>query len=125
MSIIGIGNDIVETGRIADALARHGEHFTKRLLTADEAALGSSRKDVTTFYAGRWAAKEACAKALGCGIGEHCSFTDIEVLNTPNGAPQITLRNAALETFTRLGGTRIHCTISHEHRYAVATVIIE
>ena len=125
MSIIGIGNDIVETVRIADALSRHGEHFTKRLLTAAEATLASSRKDATTFYAGRWAAKEACAKALGCGIGEHCSFTDIEILNSPSGVPQITLRNAALETFTRLGGTRIHCTISHEHRYAVAMVVIE
>ena len=125
MSIIGIGNDIVETARIADALSRHGEHFTKRLLTAAEATLASSRKDAVTFYAGRWAAKEACAKALGCGIGEHCSFTDIEILNTPSGVPQLTLRNAAFETFTRLGGTRIHCTISHEHHYAVATVVIE
>ena len=124
MNIIGIGNDIAETSRIADALARHGEHFKKRLLTEAEIALAAARKDAVSFYAGRWAAKEAVAKALGCGIGEHCSFTDIEIVNDPAGSPQVTLRSAAAETLKRLGGSKIICSISHERHYATAMVII-
>ena len=124
MSIAGIGTDIVEVARIADALERHGEYFKKRLLTEAEAAIADARKDAVTFYAGRWAAKEAIAKALGCGIGEHCSFTDIEIINNTAGSPQVARYNAAQETFRQLGGKEVMCSISHERNYAVATVII-
>ena len=121
---MNIGTDIVETARIADALERHGEQFKKRLLTEAEIALASARKDAVTFYAGRWAAKEAIAKALGCGIGEHCSFTDIEIINDPAGAPQVNLYNAALETLKKSGNSKIMCSISHERSYAVAMAVI-
>ena len=121
---MNIGTDIVEISRIAEALERHGEQFKKRLLTEAEIALASTRKDAVTFYAGRWAAKEAVAKALGCGIGEHCSFTDIEILNDPAGAPQVNLYNAALETLKKSGNSKIMCSISHERSYAVAMAVI-
>ena len=123
MSIIGLGTDIVEIERIADVLSKHGETFRKRLLTEAENALADKR-DAVTFCAGRWAAKEACAKALGSGIGEQCSFNDIEILNTPSGQPVITLKGAGLARFEKLGGKTIHLSISHERHYAVATVII-
>ena len=124
MSIIGIGNDIVEIGRIRNALGKHGEAFVRRLLTPGEIALAGSKYDPVIFYAGRWAAKEACAKALRCGIGEKCSFTDITVLNNENGAPEITLTGNALNSFQQLGGSNIFLSISHEKDYAVATVVI-
>ena len=121
---MNIGTDIVDIARIAEALERHGEQFKKRLLTEAEIVRASIRKDAVTFYAGRWAAKEAIAKALGCGIGEHCSFTDIEILNDPAGSPQVTLYNAALETLKKTGNSKIICSISHERNYAVAMAVI-
>ena len=123
MSIIGLGTDSVEMERIAGVLEKHGDSFKKRLLTAAENALASKR-DAVIFCAGRWAAKEACSKALGCGIGEQCSFTDIEILNAPSGQPEITLKGSALARFEQLGGKTIRLSISHERHYAVATVII-
>ena len=125
MSILGIGTDIVEVERIADVIARHGGSFGKRLFTPAELELAASRGNPVSFYAGRWAAKEACSKALGCGIGSQCSFTDIEILNDGSGRPQLTLSGAALETFKQLGASAIHISISHEHHYATATVIIQ
>ena len=123
MSIIGLGTDIVEMQRIADVLSERGETFKKRLLTEAENNLASKRDEVI-FCAGRWAAKEACSKALGCGIGKQCSFTDIEILNALSGQPEITLKGAALARFEQLGGKTICLSISHERHYAVATVII-
>jgi len=123
MDIIGIGTDIVEVGRIAAVLARH-ESFNSLLLTAKEIVLAVKKGNPVTFYAGRWAAKEACAKALGCGIGAHCNFTDIEILNDVSGKPQITLTGAGKAALEELGGKRIMLSISHERHYAVATVII-
>ena len=123
MSIIGLGTDIVEMQRIADVLSERGETFKKRLLTEAENNLPSKRDEVI-FCAGRWAAKEACSKALGCGIGKQCSFTDIEILNALSGQPEITLKGAALARFEQLGGKTICLSISHERHYAVATVII-
>ena len=125
MSIIGIGTDIVEMVRLEEAFARYGDHFKKRILTDAELELAVVRNHAVSFYAGRWAAKEACAKALGCGIGQHCSFTDIEILNDDSGRPEIVLYGSGKATFERLGGKKILLSISHERRYAVATVVIE
>ena len=124
MDIIGIGTDIVETERIAAVLTRHAESFNSRLLTEKEIALANQKGNPASFYAGRWAAKEACAKALGCGIGAHCNFTDIEILNDASGKPQITLSGTGKSTLEKLGGKKLLLSISHERRYAVATVII-
>lgn len=125
MSILGIGTDIVEMARLEEAFARHGDRFKQRLLTDAELLLAAERNHTVSFYAGRWAAKEACAKALGCGIGKSCSFTDIEILNDENGRPQLQLNGTSRQTFEQLGGKNILLSISHEHRYAVATVVIE
>ena len=122
---MNIGTDIVEISRIAEALERHGEQFKKRLLTEAEIALASTRKDAVTFYAGRWAAKEACAKALGCGIGAECALTDVEILNDAENAPYLLLHGAAEKRAEKLGVKHIYVSISHEKEYAVAFVILE
>lgn len=122
--IIGLGTDIVEVERIAEVVANHGDNFSRRLFTSAELELAAVRNYDPAFFAGRWAAKEACAKALGCGIGAQCSFTDIEILNDRAGSPKLTLSGAALATLEKLGGRSIHISISHERHYATATVII-
>lgn len=124
MAIVGIGTDIVEMERLNGVFKRHGDHFRKRILTERELELAAARNHTISFYAGRWAAKEACSKALGCGIGEKCAFTDIEIVNDADGRPQISLRGNARATMEEKGGKSIHLSISHERHYAVATVII-
>lgn len=124
MAIVGIGTDIVEIERLKKVLQSHGEQFRSHILTEKEQELAEKRHHATAFYAGRWAAKEACAKALGCGIGAKCQFTDIEILNDRSGTPQIVLRGKALETLAQRGGCKIDLSISHERCYAVAMVVI-
>ena len=122
--IKGLGIDIVETSRIRQVIERHGEQFLNRVFTPAEQAVGKVRASAQHFYAGRWAAKEAAAKALGCGIGKNCSFTDIEILNDPAGKPLMTFSGNAEKLAVSLGINDIKVSISHEINYAVATVIL-
>ena len=95
--IAGIGTDIVEIQRVNASLQRFGSAFRNRVFTPAEQEEARRRNEAPSFYAGRWAAKEAAAKALGCGIGEHCSFTDVELGNGPAGAPFLKLSGKAAE----------------------------
>jgi len=119
--IVGLGTDIVEISRIAAALERNGKHFLDRVFTAAEQRDGG---DKTHYYAGRWAAKEAAAKALGCGIGEKCALTDIEILNDARGVPHLNCKAPAALGLCG-GNLRYLVSISHEREYATATVIVE
>jgi holo-[acyl-carrier protein] synthase len=124
--IIGIGTDIVETARIAETLEEHGDAFAEKVFTDAERAEVAGRKVKAPYYAGRWAAKEAVSKALGCGFGPKCSWKDIEILNDPVGKPVATLSGDAAETADGLAGNwKLHVTISHEKTHACATAIIE
>ena len=118
--IIGLGIDIVEIARMKSAMRRHGETFLHRIFTSGELTQASGR---LSYLAGRWAAKEAAAKALGCGIGARCSFTDIEVLDDDLGAPRLHCNAPAAANAGKLLNWSI--SISHERNYAVAVVIIE
>ncbi len=121
--IIGIGTDIVELERLKAAITRNGEAFLHRVYTSSEL---DEAKDRLAYLGGRWAAKEAAAKALGCGIGAECSLTDIEVSDAPSGAPTIRCQaSAAIRLEGNYRDLRWHVSISHERAYAVATVIIE
>ena len=120
--VIGIGNDITECERIQEILEKHGPLFLDHFLTPKEKEESSGR---LSYYAGRWAAKEAVAKALGCGIGEHCALTDLEIINDPQGKPEVTLSGAAKDTAARLNVSKVHLSISHEKHYAVATAMLE
>lgn len=121
--IIGMGTDIVELDRLEAAIARNGEAFLRRVYTAGELDEARGRRE---RLGGRWAAKEAAAKALGCGIGADCSFTDIEIAAGPSGAPVLQCRApAALRLAELHRELRWHVSISHERAYAVATVILE
>lgn len=116
--IKGIGIDIIELERISDSLKK-SERLAERVLTMKELeryhSLESNRRRIE-YLAGRFASKEACAKALGTGIGA-LSFQDIEVLNNENGAPKIKV--TGFENYS------IFLSISHSKAYAVAQVVIE
>jgi len=125
--IIGIGNDLIEIARIAKVIDRHGANFLAHVFTAAEQAaapvLSSSANAI--YYAGRWAAKEAIAKALGTGIGENCRWHDLQIERLPGGKPRATLHGAAARTAAQLGVTSIHISISHERSIASAVAILE
>lgn len=122
--IIGIGTDITEVSRIGELLEKSGR-FKERTFTAAEQKKCDQHKESAASYAGRWAAKEACAKALGCGIGAECALTDVEILNDAENAPYLLLHGAAEKRAEQLGVKHIYVSISHEKEYAVAFVILE
>ena len=119
--IIGTGTDIVEIARLDKSLASVKTHC----FTTAEIAYCDKYRDALSHYAGRWAAKEAFAKALGCGFGASCAWLDLEIVNNDSGKPEMRLSGKALQTFERSGGKTIHLSISHEKNYATAFVIIE
>ena len=124
MEIIGLGTDIVEIARIEKLLAGHPGKFEERICTPEELVIAGTKRGRLTFFAGRWAAKEAAAKALGCGIGKKCAFTDINIINDAAGRPEMHFTGAAAATAAACGVKSIRVSISHEANYAVATVIL-
>ncbi len=113
-----IGIDLVKTERIAAMMERFGNRALQRFLRPEEIVL--VRRAETA--AGFWAAKEACAKALGCGIGSECAFTDIILSKSAKGAPQLRLVQTVAERFGIIGTS---VSISHDGDYAVAVVALE
>jgi len=94
--IVGIGTDLVDIRRIERTIARHGDRFLDRIFTATERRLAERRANPAATYAKRFAAKEACAKALGTGFRNGVFFRDLGVVNLPSGRPTIELSGAAL-----------------------------
>ncbi|MRX72093.1 holo-ACP synthase [Bacillus lacus] len=119
--ISGIGMDIVEIGRIASLLERQ-PRFALRVLTPLELERfeGLSERRRVEFLAGRFAVKEAFAKAKGSGIGHELSFLDIEVLNDKRGAPFLQYRGKKEQE-----ELKVHVSITHSRDYAAAQVILE
>lgn len=126
--IIGIGTDIVGLERIGRmAEGARGEAFARRVLTEAEReiALGKkARARYVEFLAGRWAAKEAVSKALGCGIGATLGFHDIELLPDERGKPRCTVSPAAWERLGRPTAA-VHVSISHADGWASAFAVAE
>jgi holo-[acyl-carrier protein] synthase len=126
--IIGIGTDITDARRIERTIGRHGERFLNRVFTATERALAERRANRVATYAKRFAAKEACAKALGTGFRRGVFFRDMGVVNLPSGKPTMQLTGGALErlrAITPAGHeSRIDLALSDEGPLAQAFVII-
>ena len=127
--IVGLGSDLCDIRRIEASLARFGERFTERLFTEVERARSERKPDRASSYAKRFAAKEACAKALGTGIRHGVFWRDMGVVNLRSGQPTLALTGAAAERLAALipPGHRplIHLSLTDEHPYAQAFVIIE
>ncbi len=126
--ILGIGTDITDVRRIAKVIERHGDRFLDRIFTAAERERAERRRNRVETYAKRFAAKEACAKALGTGLRAGIWWRDMGVVNLPSGRPTLELTGGAkrrLEAITPAGHqARIDLTITDEGPMAQAFVII-
>ena len=123
--VIGVGIDMIEISRIAEALRRRGDRFRDRVFTIDEIAYCESVGSKHASYAARFAAKEAAMKALGKGWFDGISWIDIETTRSESGSPGLRLFGGALDRFRELGGKRIHLSLSHSRDLAIAQVVME
>ena len=131
--IIGIGADLADINRIEKTLERFGDRFIQRCFTETEQAKAARRAKAPDAWAGtfakRWAAKEACSKALGTGLRMGVAWREMGVVNLPSGQPTMRLTGGAAERLSRLTPpgmlARIHLTMTDDHPYAQAFVVIE
>jgi holo-[acyl-carrier protein] synthase len=127
--ILGIGNDTIDIRRVEKVIERHGDRFTGRIFTDIEVRKSDRRRLRAASYAKRFAAKEACAKALGTGMSRGVFWRDMGVVNLPSGKPTMQLTGGAarrLEQMTPPGHrAEIHLTITDDFPLAQAMVIIE
>src|SRR4051812_39679178 len=127
--IIGIGNDITDIRRIEKVIERHGERFLSRIFTDVERARAERRAKSVETYAKRFAAKEACAKALGTGMRGGVFWRDMEVVNLPGGRPTLHLSGGALKRLNGLtppGHEAVgHVSLTDDPPPAQAFVVIE
>jgi holo-[acyl-carrier protein] synthase len=121
--IVGLGMDICSVARVAAVLDRWGERFSERILSETERAALADRADRATALAGRFAAKEAAAKAMagGPGVGWH----HLEVRGGGKRAPELVLHGPAAALAQRLGVTAVHLSITHDAGVAAAVVVLE
>ena len=126
--IIGIGSDLIDIRRIEKTLARFGERFTHRVFTETERGKSDRRTNRAASYAKRFAAKEACSKALGSGISMGVAWTELGVVNLPSGRPTMVLSGSAAARLAKLtppGFTaRIDLTMTDDMPLAQAFVVI-
>jgi holo-[acyl-carrier protein] synthase len=126
--ILGIGTDLVDIRRIEQTIARHGDRFINRIYTETERARAERRANRIDTYAKRFAAKEACAKALGTGFRRGVFFRDMGVVNLPSGKPTLRLTGGALkrlEAITPAGWeAQIDLALTDEYPLAQAFVVI-
>ena len=126
--ILGLGNDLIDIRRIEKTIAAHGERFLSRIYTDIERAKSDRRANRAASYAKRFAAKEACAKALGTGLNHGVYWRDMGVVNMPGGKPTMALTGGAPKRLEKMtpSGTRaqIDLTITDDFPLAQAIVII-
>jgi holo-[acyl-carrier protein] synthase len=126
--ILGLGSDITDARRIAKVIERHGDRFLSRVFTDVERAKAERRKNRVETYAKRFAAKEACAKALGTGVRGGVWWRDMGVINMPSGRPTMALTGGALKRLQKITpaghAAQIDLTITDEGPMAVAFVVI-
>lgn len=127
--ILGIGTDLANIDRIAGTLERFGDRFRNRVFTEVEQAKAERRKDVAGTYAKRWAAKEACSKALGTGLAMGISWKDMAVSNLRTGQPVMEVTGWAADRLAEMTpdghDAIIHVTLTDDHPWAQAFVVIE
>ena len=129
MMILGLGNDIIDIRRVERTIERYGDRFLSRVFTDIERRKSDGRAGRAASYAKRFAAKEACAKALGTGIARGVFWRDMGVVNLPGGKPTMALVNGAAKRLAELlpdgYEAHIHLTITDDYPLAQAFVVIE
>ena len=125
--IINIGTDIIDIRRIKKTINKYGDKFKNRCFHKSEILKSENRLKTAESYSKRYAAKEACAKALGTGLARGVFWKDIEVINNEFGKPIILLHNKALNFLNKIdkdNNLNIELSLSDEKNYAIANVII-
>jgi holo-[acyl-carrier protein] synthase len=124
--IIGLGSDLIDIRRIEKTLARHGERFMSRIYTETERRKSESRAQRAASYAKRFAAKEACAKALGTGLRKGVFWRDMGVVNLPGGKPSLKLTGGALKRLQEItpAGHEAHIDLSITDDFPLAQAIV-
>ena len=126
--ILGIGNDLIDIRRVEESIAKYGERFLNRIFTDLERAKSDRRANRAASYAKRFAAKEACSKALGTGINRGVYWRDMGVANLPGGKPTMVLTGGALERLKEITPpgmvAQIDLTITDDFPLAEAFIII-
>ena len=127
--ILGVGTDLVNIERIRKVLDRFGERFEKRVFSNQEIQRSRKKYDSSSSYAKRWAAKEACSKALGIGLRMGISWKEMHIVNLTSGKPELLIEGKArgfLIAMTPKGYTpKINVSLTDDFPWAQATVIIE
>lgn len=121
--VVAIGIDLVDVARIAGLMEKNGPAFTQRCFCPAEIEYANDRKRRDEHLAARFAAKEAVLKALGTGLADGISWTDIEVLRLPSGEPSISLTGRALEVARLKGINAWFISLSHTDSAAIASVV--
>ena len=126
--ILGVGNDLIDIRRIEKTLERYGDRFTSRVFTEVERKKSEGRRQRAASYAKRFAAKEACAKALGTGLSQGVYWRDMGVVNLPSGRPTLRLTGGAAKVLKEMTPegyeARIDLTLTDDFPLAAAIVII-
>ena len=126
--IIGIGQDVCDVNRITSTISKYGDRFKNRIYTTNEIIKCEKRLKSVDSYARRFAAKEACSKALGTGFRKGVFYKDIEVVNLPSGKPTINLNGGALKILKSICPNNylplIEISITDDKKLAMAIVII-
>jgi len=123
MMKISHGIDLVDFGRIEEMLSRHDEHFLQRVFTERERADADGVKNRVEKLAGRFAAKEAVMKLIGTGWRGKIAWTDIEVVNTSTGQPEVKLSGEVKKIADKLGIIQISISITHTANFAIASAV--
>jgi holo-[acyl-carrier protein] synthase len=128
VTVLGLGNDIIDIRRIEQSLERFGDRFIRRIFTEVEVARSERRAGRVASYAKRFAAKEACAKALGTGFRQGVFWRDMGVINLSSGKPTMALSGGALKRLAEITPrgmqAQIDLTITDDHPWAQAIVLI-
>jgi len=124
--MIGLGIDIIDNRRIQKTIDQFGNKFIERCFSVNEINISNQRQNSINYFSKRFAAKEACAKAMGTGLVKGINWKDIEVMNDINGKPYINLYNNALRSFKKMSNKEcnILLSLSDERNYSIANVSI-
>lgn len=125
MAVAGLGMDLVEITRIEDSVRRHGDRFLRRVFTTAEQTYCGSQKHPAQHLAARFAAKEAGAKALGCGIRGEVGWLDLEVIRAAGHPPTLVFHRGARKRANGLGITEVLLSLTHTESTAGAVVVMQ
>jgi holo-[acyl-carrier protein] synthase len=123
--VLGLGTDLIETGRVEESIKRFGERFLERIFSPGEIAYCKRKKNAAESFAARFAAKEAGAKALGTGISRGVTWKEFEVKREASGKPSLHLSGRAAELAGAMGVKKIQLSLTHSREFALAVVVVE